>query len=35
MKQMEESMMPTGLADGMKTQELADLVEYLVTLKKK
>jgi len=34
-KQMEDSMMPTGLADGIKTQELVDLVEYLLTLKKK
>lgn len=34
-KQMEDSMMPTGLADGLKTQELVDLTEYLLTLKKK
>ncbi|MEY2792068.1 MAG: hypothetical protein RJA76_60, partial [Bacteroidota bacterium] len=34
-KQMEDSMMPTGLADGIKTQELVDLTEYLLTLKKK
>jgi len=33
-KQMDSSMMPTGLADNMTTQELADLVEYLVSLKK-
>lgn len=35
MKMMEESMMPAGLADGIKTQELVDLVEYLSSLKKK
>ncbi len=34
-KQMEDSMMPAGLADGLKTQELVDLTEYLLTLKKK
>ncbi len=34
-KQMDDSMMPAGLADGMKTQELVDLTEYLLTLKKK
>ena len=35
MKQLPNSMMPTGLQDNMSTQELADLVEYLATLKKK
>lgn len=34
-KQLPNSMMPEGLAEGMKTQELVDLVEYLATLKKK
>jgi hypothetical protein len=34
MKKMDASMMPAGLADNMTTQELADLVEYLVSLKK-
>lgn len=34
MKQMDNSMMPTGLENTMSTQELADLVEYLMTLKK-
>ncbi|MDJ1471177.1 c-type cytochrome [Cytophagaceae bacterium DM2B3-1] len=33
-KQMESSMMPSGLADNMTTQELVDLVAYLVSLKK-
>ncbi len=33
-KKMDGSMMPSGLADNMTTQELADLVEYLVSLKK-
>ena len=35
MKQMANSMMPTGLHENMSTQDLADLVEYLMTLKKK
>ena len=35
MKQMSTSMMPAGLQDNMTTQELADLVEYLGSLKKK
>lgn len=34
-KQLDNSMMPDGLADGMSTSELSDLVEYLSTLKKK
>ena len=34
MKQMPNSMMPTGLQENMSTQELLDLVEYLMTLKK-
>ena len=34
-KQLPESLMPEGLADGMSTPELVDLVEYLSTLKKK
>ena len=34
-KQIDNSMMPDGLADGMSTTELTDLVEYLSTLKKK
>lgn len=34
-KQVPESLMPEGLADGMNTAELANLVEYLSTLKKK
>ncbi len=34
-KQLPNSMMPEGLADGMSTQELVDLMEYLSTLKKK
>ncbi len=35
MKMQSNSMMPTGLADGMSQQELVDLVEFLMTLKKK
>jgi hypothetical protein len=35
MKMQNNSMMPTGLADGMSQQELVDLVEFLMTLKKK
>jgi putative heme-binding domain-containing protein len=34
-KQLDNSMMPDGLADGISTSELTDLVEYLSTLKKK
>ena len=34
MKKLENSMMPAGLADNMTTQELADLVEYMASLKK-
>ena len=35
MKMQTNSMMPTGLADGMSQEELVDLVEFLMTLKKK
>ncbi|WP_232793749.1 c-type cytochrome [Siphonobacter sp. SORGH_AS_0500] len=35
MKQQQDSMMPAGLHENMSKQELADLVEYLMTLKKK
>ena len=34
-KQLPESLMPEGLADGMSTKELVDLMDYLSTLKKK
>jgi putative heme-binding domain-containing protein len=34
-KQLPESLMPEGLADGMNTKELVDLMDYLSTLKKK
>tara|TARA_R110002111_G_scaffold125600_4_gene190047 strand:+ start:16 stop:870 length:855 start_codon:yes stop_codon:yes gene_type:complete len=34
MKQMENSMMPTGLEQSMSTQELVDLVTFLMSLKK-
>ena len=34
-EQMENSMMPAGLERGMTAQEMADLVEYLMSLKKK
>ncbi len=34
MKKLDNSMMPTGLHEAMSTQELVDLVEYLMTLKK-
>ncbi len=34
-KQMDNSMMPSGLEKAMETQELVDLVEYLMSLKKK
>lgn len=35
MQQMENSMMPAGLERAMSTQELVDLVEYLMSLKRK
>lgn len=35
MKQIDSSMMPSGLQEAMATQELVDLVEYLSTLKRK
>ncbi len=35
MKKMDTSMMPSGLHESMTRQNLADLVEYLSTLKKK
>jgi putative heme-binding domain-containing protein len=35
MKQLPNSMMPTGLMDGMNKDEAVNLVEYLVGLKKK
>ncbi|MEZ0607598.1 PVC-type heme-binding CxxCH protein [Fibrella sp. WM1] len=35
MKQIDSSMMPSGLQEAMSTQELVDLVEYLSTLKRK
>lgn len=35
MKQIDSSMMPSGLQEAMSTQELVDLVEYLTSLKKK
>jgi hypothetical protein len=31
---MENSIMPSGLEKAMSTQELVDLVEYLMSLKK-
>ena len=34
MQQMENSMMPAGLENAMTTQELVDLVEYLMSLKR-
>lgn len=34
MKQMDASMMPSGLQEAMSTQELVDLVAYLTSLKK-
>jgi putative membrane-bound dehydrogenase-like protein len=34
-KQLDSSMMPSGLHEAMSTQELVDLVEYLGTLKRK
>ncbi len=35
MKELKDSMMPTGLADAMATDELVNLVEYLTSLKSK
>ncbi|MBC7892137.1 MAG: c-type cytochrome, partial [Sphingobacteriaceae bacterium] len=35
MKQLPDSMMPSGLQESMSSQELVDLVDYLMTLKKK
>ena len=35
MKKLSSSMMPSGLADAMSTQELVDLISYLDGLKKK
>ncbi|CAG5006335.1 hypothetical protein DYBT9275_03797 [Dyadobacter sp. CECT 9275] len=35
MKQLSDSMMPSGLQDAMSTEELTGLVEYLGSLKKK
>ncbi|MEY4539009.1 MAG: hypothetical protein RLZZ306_766, partial [Bacteroidota bacterium] len=35
MKQLPNSMMPSGLMDGMTKDEAVNLVEYLVGLKKK
>lgn len=35
MKQLDESMMPSGLQDAMSTEELTGLVEYLSSLKRK
>lgn len=35
MKQQQDSMMPSGLHENMSKQDLADLVEYLMTLRKK
>ena len=35
LKQLPNSMMPTGLQENMSTQELVDLVEYLASLKRK
>ncbi|GHB73479.1 PVC-type heme-binding CxxCH protein [Persicitalea jodogahamensis] len=35
MKQLDESMMPSGLQDAMSTAELTGLVEYLSSLKRK
>ncbi|MBD0295793.1 MAG: dehydrogenase, partial [Flavisolibacter sp.] len=34
-KQLKESLMPSGLYQTMTTQELADLLEYLANAKKK
>ncbi|GAB3778052.1 hypothetical protein GCM10028818_26240 [Spirosoma horti] len=35
MKQLDASMMPSGIQEAMSTQELVDLVDYLSSLKKK
>lgn len=35
MKQLDSSMMPSGIQEAMSTQELVDLVDYLSNLKKK
>ncbi|WP_461134633.1 PVC-type heme-binding CxxCH protein [Spirosoma lituiforme] len=35
MKQLDSSMMPSGIQEAMSTQELVDLVDYLSSLKKK
>ena len=35
MKEMDSSMMPSGLQEAMSTQEMVDLVDYLSSLKKK
>lgn len=35
MKMMNNSMMPTGLMDGMSKEEAVDLIEFLTSLKKK
>ncbi|AKD57696.1 PVC-type heme-binding CxxCH protein [Spirosoma radiotolerans] len=35
MKQLDTSMMPSGIQEAMNTQELVDLVDYLSSLKKK
>ncbi|MGA0559570.1 PVC-type heme-binding CxxCH protein [Larkinella sp. VNQ87] len=35
MKQLDASMMPSGLQENMSTQELVDLVDYLASLKRK
>jgi putative membrane-bound dehydrogenase-like protein len=35
MEQLETSMMPAGLENSMTTEELVDLVEYLISLKRK
>ncbi|MEX2594184.1 MAG: PVC-type heme-binding CxxCH protein [Anditalea sp.] len=35
MEQLENSMMPAGLENSMTTEELVDLVEYLMSLKRK
>ena len=35
MKELDSSMMPSGLQESMSTQEMVDLVDYLSSLKKK
>jgi hypothetical protein len=35
MKEMKESMMPEGLYQNISTQDLANLLEYLSSLKEK